>query len=66
MQQDSDWGMSSRELEEYELELLETELIAKDAVVVIVNENSPVESLTQAQLYSLFSGEAVYWQDINS
>lgn len=66
MTQESDWGMSSRKLESYESELLETSVIAEDAVAVIVNENSPVTSLTQEQLRQLFSGEASTWADLNS
>ena len=65
MSQESDWGMSSRDLATYESELLETTVIAQDAVAVIVNEASPIESLSLEQLRLLFSGEAAEWSDLN-
>ena len=65
MSQESDWGMSSRDLATYESELLETTVIAQDAVAVIVNEASPIESLSLEQLRQLFSGEAAEWSDLN-
>lgn len=65
MSQESDWGMSSRELESYESELLDTTVIARDAVAVIVGDSSPVTSLTTEQLRQLFSGEAADWSDLN-
>lgn len=65
MTQGNDWGMSSRDLEEYEQEILTYESIAQDAVAVIVNEDNPAESLTTEQLRQLFAGEAVEWADVN-
>ena len=65
MSQESDWGMSSRELESYESELLDTTVIARDAVAVIVSDSSPVTSLSTDELRQLFSGEAADWSDLN-
>lgn len=65
MQNVSNIGMSSRELEDYEKELLETRTIAKDGVAVIVNEKNPVEDLTIEQLKTIYSGQAKNWSDLN-
>lgn len=65
MQNVSDIGMSSRELKDYEKELLETKTIAKDGVAVIVNEKNPVEDLTIEQLKTIYSGQAKDWSDLN-
>lgn len=65
MQNVSDIGMSSRELKDYEKELLETKTIAKDGVAVIVNEKNPVEDLTIEQLKTIYSGQAKNWSDLN-
>lgn len=65
MQSACDWGMASRDLKEYEKELLEYKTIARDGVAVIVNENNPVDSLTLEQLKEIYSGEAQEWEDIN-
>ena len=61
---ESDFGMSSRDLEDYEEELLDYEIIAVDAVAVIVNEDNPIDELSLEQLYALFSGEAATWADL--
>ncbi len=65
MQKVSDIGMSSRELKDYENELLDTTVIAKDGVAVIVNEKNPVENLTTEQLKTIYSGQAKEWSDLN-
>lgn len=64
MQSASDWGMASRELKDYEKELLDTEIIAQDGVEVIVNENNPLESLTLEQLKDIFSGKIKNWEEL--
>ena len=38
--------ISSRELKDYEAELLETKSIGRDAIAIVVNKENPVESLT--------------------
>ncbi|MGN0466254.1 MAG: substrate-binding domain-containing protein [Lachnospiraceae bacterium] len=65
MQNTSDIGMSSRELKDYEKELLDTTVIAKDGVAVIVNEKNPVENLTKEQLEMIYSGKVKEWSDLN-
>ena len=61
---DSDFGMSSRDLEDYEEELLDYEIIAVDAVAVIVNEDNPIDELSLEQLYALFSGDVATWAEL--
>lgn len=65
MQGSCDLGMSSRELKDYEKELLNYRTIAKDGVAVVVNEDNPVESLTRKQLADIFNGTDTVWNDIN-
>ncbi len=65
MQEKCDWGMVSRALQDYEKEIFDYRTIAKDGVVVIVNEKNPVEDLTISQLYNIFSGDNMNWVDLN-
>lgn len=65
MQGSSDWGMASRELKDYEKELLSFETIAKDGVAVIVNAENPAETLTVDQLTQIFEGTDQNWEDVN-
>lgn len=53
--------MSSRELKDYEAELLETKVIGKDAVAIVINE----ENLTIKQLTDLYTGTYKNWDDIS-
>lgn len=50
------------------LEEIGTELeitpIGRDALVFIVNENNPVESLTQQQLIDIYSGKITNWSEV--
>lgn len=65
MQESCDFGMASRNLKDYEKELLQSKTIARDGIAVIVNEKNPVENLTTSQLADIFSGEDTKWNDIN-
>lgn len=65
MQGSCDLGMASRDLKDYEKELLTSVTIARDGIAVIVNEQNPVENLTTAQLADVFSGKDIEWSDIN-
>ncbi len=60
-----DLAMSSRELKDYESELLETKAIGKDAVAIVVNKENPLESLTTKQLTSLYDGSCEKWSDLS-
>ncbi|MCC8168001.1 MAG: substrate-binding domain-containing protein [Clostridiales bacterium] len=65
MQGSCDLAMSSRELEDYEKELLSYKTIARDGIAVIVNTENPITEVTTAELKSLFTGEYTQWDDIN-
>lgn len=60
-----DFGMSSRELKDYETELLDYELIARDQIAVIVNEKNPLNSITLENLKSIYVGDMKKWQELN-
>ena len=60
-----DLAMSSRELKDYEAELLETKSIGRDAIAIVVNKENPVENLTVKQIAKLYSGEYKKWADLN-
>lgn len=66
MQGSCDFGMASRDLKEYEKELLSYETIARDGIAVIVNGKNPVEDLTKEQLADIFAGKDKEWSDINN
>ena len=59
-----DLGISSRELTDYEKELLTQEAIAKDSITVIVNSNNPVKHLDKEQIKKIFKKEIVDWENI--
>ena len=60
-----DLAMSSRELKDYEEELLETKSIGRDAIAIVVNKENPVDNLTVKQIAKLYSGECKKWADLN-
>ncbi|MCD8074600.1 MAG: substrate-binding domain-containing protein [Lachnospiraceae bacterium] len=60
-----DFGMASRELKDYEQELLTYETIAQDGIAVIVNGQNPLENVTEEQLKQLFTGEITEWEALN-
>lgn len=60
-----DLAMSSRELKDYEEELLETKSIGRDAIAIVVNQENPVDNLTVKQIAKLYSGECKKWADLN-
>ena len=62
---DADFAMSSRELKDYEKELLDYEMIAKEGIAVIVNEENPMETITTEQLNQIYTGKISSWQEIN-
>lgn len=59
-----DIGMSSRELKDTELAELTPYAIAMDGIVVIVNKDSAVESLTMAQIKDIFTGAVTDWDAV--
>ena len=62
---DADFAISSRELKDYEKELLDYEMIAKEGIAVIVNEENPMETITTEQLNQIYTGKISSWQEIN-
>lgn len=57
--------MSSRELKDYEKELLDYETIAKEGIGVVVNEENPLETITLEQLRKIYTGEIDSWKQLN-
>ncbi|MGN1031106.1 MAG: substrate-binding domain-containing protein [Butyricicoccaceae bacterium] len=60
-----DFGMSSRELKDYETELLDYETIAKDDIVVIVNAENPLNDISLESLKRIYTGETKAWDELN-
>lgn len=59
-----DIGMASRELKDKELEKLQATVIATDGIAVIVNKNSKVDDLSSDQVKSIYTGDAVTWDEV--
>lgn len=53
---------TKEELENYEP--LDMKPVGKDALVFIVNEGNPVESLTQQQAYDIYTGKITNWSEV--
>ncbi len=66
IQSTCDIGMSSRDLKDYEAELLECVAIAQDDISVIVNAENPLSSVSSAQLKSIYTGEIADWGSLTS
>ena len=59
-----DIGMASRELKDDEASELEATVIATDGIAVIVNNNNPTDELTSDQVKSIYTGEALTWDEV--
>ena len=59
-----DIGMASRELKEDEAAELTPTVIATDGIAVIVNNNNPTDELTSDQVKSIYTGEALTWDEV--
>ncbi len=57
-----DIAMSSRELTDHELTELDPIKIALDGIVIIVNNDNPIEGLSMEQVREIFAGEVTTWQ----
>lgn len=58
-------GMQSSDLKQADKDAgLVPVAIGKDAIVVIVNKNNPIEALSREQIKKIFSGEIKNWQDV--
>ena len=59
-----DIGMASRDLKDSETGAgLTATTIARDGIVVIVNNNNPTENLTKDQVNSIFRGDVTTWDE---
>lgn len=58
-----DIGMASRELKDDETGVTAT-VIATDGIAVVVNNDSDVEELTSDQVKSIYTGEALTWDEV--
>ena len=54
IRKECDFAISSRELKAYEKELLNSTAIARDAIVIIVNKQNPLTSLSIKQIKALY------------
>ena len=60
-----DLGMSSRDLKDYEKELLSSEAIAKDEIAVIVQADNPLSNISSADLKNIYTGEVTEWKELD-
>lgn len=59
-----DLAMSSRSLKDYEKELLQTQVIGKDAIAVIVASDHPLQNLSMKQIGKIYENTYENWSDI--
>ena len=59
-----DLAMSSRELKDYEKELLKSQVIATDGIAIIVNPENPVENLSVEQIQAIYDGKYRTWGEL--
>ncbi|MGN0415748.1 MAG: substrate-binding domain-containing protein [Agathobacter sp.] len=61
-----DLGMSSRDLKDYEKELLEETVIARDEIQVIVNKDNPLTNVTSQDLKKIYTGQTLEWKELDA
>lgn len=59
-----DLGMSSRQLKTDGSEDLESTVIAKDGIAVILSKENPVDDLTLEEIKNIFLGEIRSWEEV--
>lgn len=59
-----DIAMSSRELADYENELLTKKAVARDGIAVIVNAENPVDDLSEKCIKQIYDNNAEKWSDL--
>ena len=59
-----DLAMSSRGLKDYEKELLSSESIGRDAIVLIVNGDNGIRSLTLKEIKNIYDGTIKDWSEL--
>lgn len=57
-------AMSSRELADYENELLTKKAVARDGIAVIVNSENPVSNLSKEQIKQIYDNNTGKWSDL--
>ncbi len=62
-----DFGMSSRALTSAEAEVLNKTQICLDGLAIVVNNNNPLEEISPAQLYKIYTRDtsALNWNQVN-
>lgn len=64
IREECDFAMSSRELADYENELLDKKAVARDGIAVIVNTENPVDDLSEKQIKQIYENNAEKWSDL--
>lgn len=59
-----DFAMSSRELADYENELLDKKAVARDGIAVIVNAENPVSDLSEKQIKQIYDNNVGEWSNL--
>lgn len=59
-----DLAVSSRDLKDYENELLTKKAFARDGIAVVVNADNPVDELSVKQIKTLYDGDCENWKDL--
>ena len=61
-----DLAMSSRDLKDYEAELLQSKAIAKDGILILVSQENPLQNITMDQLAKIYQGDVSQWSDLDN
>ena len=64
IRRECDFAISSRELKSYEKELLTSKAFARDAIVLIVNKQNPINNLSTKQIKALYE-TCNEWKSLN-
>ena len=59
-----DIGMASRELQDEEKDKLDSQVIARDGIAVIVNKNNTTDELSSDQVKTIYTGDATTWDEV--
>lgn len=61
----TDIGMIARSLSEEEKAKYSYITIGYDVIVIIVNKRNTIETITKEQLYNIYLGKAINWEELN-
>lgn len=64
MQSKIDMAMSSRDLKDYEQQILSYKAIAADGIVIIVNKQNALTDLEKSEIKDIFDGKVTEWGDL--